>query len=260
MNLDKSELLPEIGNLSLGAQVFTIPNLTFSNSSESSSPSLASLASEHLSDAKNEPFKLNSDLFNNASDDKTLDLQTLATNHITSTEGAGGIGFQIPSLFGHETSKIVIYNNQEKPSKKSPQKYSSDCQQIDLSAALNPVASKPVKKKAAEQRHHQEVLNPEPTKHFVLKNFEVEILFETDHWNKENWTENGSKSFLKASSPLGVVVCRRWHPKNKMKTCSKTRGFNQNKVTPFTFDCASPDDIIRAAQSQAFTQAFTRPK
>lgn len=220
--------IPSLDNLSLNSGQFHIPNLTFPSDG---STSLTALASEHLT---HNPSSIS---LAPISDSGSSSLLEIANLHLSNS--AKSSAFQIPSLFGAETVSIEAPELVVKD--KEVNKEGSD---IDLSLALN--VAKPQKTLNKKQDTSQ---NTEQT--LPKKSIESEILIAQDHWNKENL----SLIQQKQSSTLGKVVCRRWRSKPRFSTQPYPQDF-EPQIVAFSFDTASPDDIVRVAQGQA----FTRPK
>lgn len=153
-------------------------------------------------------------------------LDDIASLHLSNNSDSNS--FQSPSLNGTETIEL-----------KAPE-LKPQTTQIDLSLALTPSLN-PIKTKSVKKEDNQQVSAPR------RPSIESEILISQDHWNKENF------QIYLDSSNLGKVVCRRWRKRPLFNP--RTRKENSD-LKPFLFDVASPDDIVREAQSQA----FTRPK
>lgn len=218
--------LPKIEGLSLGQ--FQIPDLGLAESDQA--PSLATLANEHLSQNGSDLFNLKLDLSPSVSN-APLDLEALANLHLETSDSSG---FKIPSLFANEPP--LELKSKEIVVPLSPKKG----QTIDLSAALNIVPEKPGSFKKVERTPKSGQLETKIA-------FEVEILVQPEHWNKENWSE--SQQYRSQASAFGKVVSRRWrHPKSSITPVIPRL---ETTIKNFLFDSASPDDIVRIAQSKS---------
>lgn len=231
--------IPSLDNLSLNTGQFHIPSLTFPSSSSSGNDggsTLSSLASEHLT---HNPSSLQFAPLSDSGTGGASSLLEIANLHLSSQEGEKS-SFQIPSLFGSGTVSLQAHH----PEQTTKEKEDNQGADIDLSLALN-TATKPQK---ITQNKKQDTFQNTPT--LPKKSIESEILVTKEYWNKENLSLQ-----QKSCSTLGKVVCRRWRAKPRFST-KKPHSEFKAQIVPFSFDTASPDDIVRVAQGQA----FTRPK
>ena len=202
---------------------FKLPKLESLNLNSAENSSLQALASDHL--ASNSGFAIPTLSSKSTSEEEPpTSLQALANLHLDQNNSQG---FSIPSIFGPDQGpkQILLPNN---PAEKSPEKF----QKIDLSLALKPREKPTVKPKKKEE------------KVVIKKSLEVQLLIEEI---KENCQDHQKSK----GSNLGKVLTRKW--KRKSGFVPYLRPF-QSDVKPFLFDTKSPDDIVRAAQSQVFTR------